>query len=192
MAPRTGDHLRTLIVATVILLAVPARAQDTPVVDVGVGYAFLHDKELDENFTTGWLASLSYNVSRSLALTGEVGGNRASFPSGDDVPVDLDLTFQTLMGGFRFMGRGNDSLHPYLQVLAGAVRSKVSVDGVDLGAADTNFAVQPGVGIDFRLRDNLSLRLGGDYRWIKGEGGADNGSEYRAHAGIAFGIGRRN
>ena len=191
MAPET-IKLRTLIVAAVILVAVPARAQDTPAVDVGVGYAFLHDKEIDENFTTGWLASLNFNFSRTLALTGEVGGSYKTFPSGDEVPVDLDLALHSLMGGFRFMSRGNDSLHPYLQVLAGAVRAKVSVDGVDFGAAETNFAAQPGVGVDLRLAEKVSLRLGGDYRWIKGEGGADNGSEYRAHAGIAFGIGRRN
>ena len=181
-----------LIVAAVLLLAAPALAQDTPAVDIGVGYAFLHDQELDENFTTGWLASLNYNFSRTLALTGEVGVSYTTFPSGDEVPVDIDLSLQSLMGGFRFMSRGNESLHPYLQILAGAVRAKGSVDGVDLGASDSNFAVQPGVGVDFRLGHSLSLRLGGDYRWIKGEGLAENGSEYRAHAGIAFGIGRRN
>jgi opacity protein-like surface antigen len=179
-------------VAAVILLAVSALAQETPVADIGLGYAFLHDAEIDENFTTGWLASLNYNFSRTLALTGEVGGSYKSFPSGDEVPVDLDLSLHSLMGGFRFMGRGNESLHPYLQILAGAVRGQVSVDGVDFGASETNFALQPGIGVDFKLAGRVSLRLGGDYRWIKGEGGADNGSEYRAHAGIAFGLGRRH
>lgn len=184
--------MRTLIVAAVILLAVPALAQETPVADIGLGYAFLHDKEIDENFTTGWLASLNYNFSPTLALTGEVGGSYTTFQTTDEEPVDLDLALHSLMGGFRFMSRGNESLHPYLQILAGAVRAKVSVDGVDFGASESNFAVQPGIGVDFRLGDSLSLRLGGDYRWIKGEDGADSGSEYRAHAGIAFGIGRRN
>lgn len=164
MAPESEVvKLRALIVAAVILLAVPASAQQTPVVDIGAGYAFLHDSEVDQDFSVGWLASLNYNSSRTLALTGEVGGSYTSVSSGDDVPVDLDLSLHTLMGGFRFMGRGNDSL-----------------------------AVQPGAGVDLRLGENLSLRLGGDYRWIKGEDGADSGTEYRAHAGIAFGIGRRN
>jgi opacity protein-like surface antigen len=184
--------LRTLLAAALIVLPVPALAQETPVADIGLGYAFLHDKEIDENFTTGWLASLNYNFSRTLALTGEVGGSYKTFPSGDEVPVDLDLSLYSLMGGFRFMGRSNESLHPYLQILAGAVRSQVSVEGVDFGDSESNFAVQPGVGVDFRLGRSLSLRLGGDYRWIKGKDGADSGSEYRAHAGLAFGIGRRN
>jgi opacity protein-like surface antigen len=184
--------LRIVLAAAVaILLAAAASAQDVPAADIGLGYAYLRDDDIDENFTAGWVASLNLNLGPAFALVGEVGGNYKTLDEFDD---RLKLSVHSFMGGFRLMSRGSDSIHPYLQLLAGGVRAKVSADvGVDVSDARTHFAFQPGIGIDFRLSDNIFLRVGGDFRRIRGDEDEDEAdtNEYRAHVGLSFGLGGR-
>jgi hypothetical protein len=64
---------------------------------------------------------------------------------------------------------------------------------------DTNFSIQPGVGVMFRLSDNVRFGLGGDYRLVFTGPATDPSlifpryktNEFRLHAGLVFGVGTR-
>ncbi len=166
-----------------VLLAMPLVAADTPKGELMGAYSVLNDRELDETFNVGFVASGAVYLSDSAALVGEVGGNYKTIEG-------IDLSVTTLMGGFKFAGHGSGAT-PFLQVLAGAARAKGSVGGlgVDVSATNTKFAVQPGIGLDLRLSDAVDLRIGGDYRRIFTEHEGTN--EFRGYAGLVFKIGRK-
>jgi opacity protein-like surface antigen len=173
-----------MAVLLLVAAGAPAMAQDTPGVEIGAGYAYLRDKELDDSFPLGWFADIAGNVSPWLGLVGELGG---SYKTVDSEGVKLKLSVHTLMGGVRLARRG-DGATAYIQVLAGAARGKVSFEGV--GETDTNFAVQPGVGVDIRMSHSLAIRVGGDFRRIYGENDPEFGrahtDEWRLIAGLVF------
>ena len=178
--------MRLRLLAVLLLLAVgaPAMAQDTPGVEISAGYAYMRDKELDENFPLGWYADIAGNVSPWLGLVGEVGG---SYKTVNFEDVDLKLSVHTLMGGVRLARRG-DSATAYVQVLAGAARASISGGGES--DSNTDFAVQPGVGVDIRVSDGMAVRIGGDFRRIYGESdpgfGRQHSDEWRFIAGLVF------
>lgn len=172
-----------MVALLTVVVAGPAMAQVTPSVEIGLGYAYLRDEDIDENFPLGWYADIAGNINDSFALVAEVGGNYKTVSEGEDEDFDVKLSVHTLMGGPRLSMRG-DGANFYLQVLAGGARGSVSF----LGESDsvTDFALQPGVGIEFGGR-GTRLRIGADYRHIFSEG--DSASQWRATAAIVFGVG---
>jgi len=179
--------MRLKLMPVLLLLAVgaTATAQDIPRVEFSAGYAYLKDKDIDESFPLGWYADIAGNLTPWLGLVGEVGG---SYKTVNDQGDDVKLSVHSLMGGVRLAHRGGGATL-YGQVLAGAARASVSF----LGQSDSNtdFAVQPGVGVDIRLSDGMALRLGGDFRRIYGETDPDFGDrphsdEWRLIAGLTF------
>lgn len=173
-----------LMAAFLALLAcAPAMAQETPSVEIGLGYAYMRDTTDEENFPKGWYADIAGNISSGLAVVGEVGG---SYKTIDVDGEDLKLRIHTFMGGLRLSRRGDGST-AYLQVLAGAAQAKASAFGVS--ETETDFALQPGVGLDLRISDGMAFRIGGDYRRIYFEGGHSN--QWRATGGLVFRVGQR-
>jgi opacity protein-like surface antigen len=181
-------RMRLMLVLLMAVVAAPAMAQVTPSIEVGLGYAYLRDEGGEgsgdsENLPLGWYADIAGNLSDSLGLVAEVSGSYKTFDSGDG---DLKLSFHSLVAGPRLSRRG-DGASFYAQVLAGVTRLKVSGGGFD--DSTTKFALQPGIGLDFRMSDGLALRIGGDYRLIFFEG--EKGKQWRATAGLVFRSGTR-
>jgi hypothetical protein len=180
--------MRARLIATCLLAlaSAPAMAQVTPSVEIGVGYAYLRDEEIDENFPLGWYADIAGNLSDSLGVVGEVSGSYKTISDDDpDLDLDIKLSVHSLMGGLRLSRRG-DGANLYLQVLAGGARASVSFEGESESVTD--FAVQPGVGLEFGA-GGARLRIGADYRRIFSEG--ESATQWRATAGIVFGSGSR-
>lgn len=73
-------------------------------------------------------------------------------------------------------------------MLFGAARAaaEASVLGVSVSDSATEFAVQPGGGIDVHLTDRLSARVEGDWRRIVT--GDEAGNEVRVAAGMVYGF----
>jgi len=160
-------------------------AVDIPKVEVGLGYQFLHDQQLETNFPAGWLASLNGNVNDWLGLMAEFSG---SYKTVDELGSDVKVKVYTFMGGFRF-AKYFDRGAAYFQLLGGAARLESSgqVVGASFEASTTKFAFQPGIGLDGRLTDHLRVRIGGDYRLIFTDVVKTN--EWRAHAGFVITFG---
>jgi len=176
-----------LMVAVLALFgAGPALAQVTSAVEIGLGYAYLRDEEIDESFPLGGYVDIAGNLNDWLGLVGEFGASFKTIDSGiGDEELDIDLKIYSAMGGFRLNRRG-DSANFYVQLLAGAATAKLTF--LDETDSVTDFALQPGVGLEFG-GGSTRLRIGGDYRHIFSEG--ESASQWRATAGIVFGLGER-
>jgi hypothetical protein len=179
--------MRVGLMVPVLAVAVsaPAMAQVTPGVEIGLGYAYMHDEQLGESFPLGWYADVAGNLNGWLGLVGEFGGNYKTLGDEEVPEVDVKLSVHTAMGGLRLSHRRGGASF-YVQVLAGAARYGVSVQRHS--GSTTDFALQPGVGIEFGGQ-GTRLRIGGDYRKIYVEG--DGVTQWRATAAIVFAMGQR-
>jgi opacity protein-like surface antigen len=172
----------------------PAAAAEAKRLELLAGYSFMHDTfDGGTNFPVGWTAGMNYNLTPGLGIVGEIGGSHKSESFSEaGVGASADLDVFTFMAGPKFTGRGNRRISPYFQALAGLARLSygVSVDlfGFSESASDsvTEFAVQPGGGVDILLSDSIALRVGGDYRRIFAEEGAN---EFRLVTGVTFSFG---
>jgi opacity protein-like surface antigen len=150
---------------------------ETPNWEMSASYAFLRDQELETNFPLGWNVSMARNVTDSLGVVADVGGNYKSVEG-------VDLNIHAFLGGLRYSFRG-ERVTPYVEVLAGAARAGVSALGVSDSATD--FALQGGIGLGVKVAENVWVRAGGDFRNIFTEG--ESAQEFRATAGLTFGFG---
>lgn len=183
-----------------LVMAVPAFAQLAPAYDVSVGYSLLRDEELADLDLTetlhGWLASVGFNFNRWFGVVGEIGGNYGTidfepppeFPVG---PIELDLKVLSFMGGPRFASHASPSFTPYGQFLFGVARGTVEV--LDESESSSEFAIQPGGGIDIWMIPDIGIRVGADYRRIFIDDIEDGGgsNEFRFHVGIVIRGGSR-
>jgi opacity protein-like surface antigen len=75
---------------------------------------------------------------------------------------------------------------PFAQVLVGLARASYSVLGE--GDSESEFAWQPGGGVDFPVNDRFAVRVQGDYRIINSE---ESVKEFRFSVGGVLGFGSR-
>jgi hypothetical protein len=149
------------VLFTLALLAPAAAHAQEAGVQLGGGYSYLHS---DGGSFHGWTASLAWGRGGALSLVAE-----ATTHYGEQ---DLtDITRQSLFAGPRF-GFGGGSPRPFVEVLAGVVRSSASITvrGVKISDTSTDFGAAGGAGLDFRLGARWSLRLQGDYVLTSGDG----------------------
>jgi len=133
---------------------------DEPIADIAVSYAFINAIGYGNDYPKGWLASGAMHVSNFLNVAGEVGGSYKSFEAVGSTPA-LAASIYNFMGGPRAVLRINPRLTPFAQVMFGGVRV-----GNNLGGYVTEFAWQPGGGVDIRVSERVAVRLQADYRFI--------------------------
>lgn len=165
-----------VVVAGVLAAAPPVHAQEK--VEVTGGYSFLNDTTNSQTFN-GWTASVGGFFNRSFGVVGEVGGNYATISVLD---TDLNISEFSFMGGPKYAARVNPKVTPFAQFLVGGVRLSGALLGVS--ESETDFAIQPGAGVDVGLAPNLALRLQGDYRMVRSDG--DTLNHFRFVIGITF------
>jgi len=157
-------------------------------VEVAGAYQFMrdqdiakNDKDLSANFPAGWMASAGVNLWHSLAAIGEVSGSSKTLSIPGDKPK---LRVYTFMGGPRLRRAGRTRINPFAQVLFGSARASTSV----LGVRDTvtDFAYQPGGGVELTTAGRFGVRLEGDYRIVRTAG--HNSKQPRFVAAAVFGF----
>jgi len=163
------------------LSSAPAAAQEHKG-DVAFSYSVLHDSDVEETFPKGWSVAVNGHLNSLLGVVGEIGGN---YKTMDVFGSDLSMSVHSFLGGVR-VRRDAGTMVPFAQVLAGVARANVSWLGEDDDA--TEFAMQPGGGVDFRLTERFGLRVQGDYRIITGE---ETANEFRFAVGGVLGFGSR-
>jgi opacity protein-like surface antigen len=142
----------------------------------------MRDQDISQNLPAGWVASVAGNITSWLGLVGEVGGHRKTLSIPGDPPT---LSVFTFMGGPRFTARAVRPVTPFAQVLFGSARARSTV--LDVGDTVTDFAYQPGGGVDVTLTRNVAIRLEGDYRIIRADGSNSKESRFVSAAVIGFG-----
>ncbi len=138
-------------------------AQESPVpkAEVGLNYSFNRinpNGGLSAYSANGGFADFEYNVTRNLGIVADLGLNYIGTANGISVN---DTTFEYLFGP-RFNIRRHGHWNPYVQALFGEERfSNGFAPGTALsytGAAQTNFAMALGGGVDFAVGHSLSIR----------------------------------
>lgn len=172
-------------------LPAPVSAQvDVPAHIVAGGYSFMRDDGLEENFPAGWFVSGAHTLWDWLAAVGEVSGGYKDFDfSVAGTTFSTRARVHTFLGGARYQ-RALARLTPFVQLLAGVARASggVRVFRLSIAEAQTEFALQPGGGVDIALTDRVGARLAADYRRIFAE---DEDNEFRFAAGVVVGWGSR-
>jgi len=177
--------MRISLLVPVLLALSAARlaAQDAPPFEVAAGYAFLHDQDSSYNFPGGWTVSAAARVTRWIGAVAEGGASYKTLSIPGDAPK---FSVYDLMGGPRVNLARVGRLSFSAQVLFGVARATTTVVGVSESATD--FAYQPGAGVDVAIGPHLAARLAGDYRIIRASG--QNSNESRFVTAVVLGIGK--
>ena len=181
-------RLSAVILLLVSLSVVSLGAQSgSPRFEVAGGYQFMrdqdiakNDKDLSANFPAGWMASGGVHLWSSVAAIGEVSGSMKTLNIPGDKPK---LRVYTFMGGPR-LRLARTGVSPFAQILFGSARASTSV----LGVRDTvtDFAYQPGGGVDLNTGRRVGVRLEGDYRIVRA--GGHNSKQPRVIGAAVFGF----
>ena len=142
-----------------LLAPLSAHAQDGHSLSAGYSYGQAEDESLH-----GWTASLAFRLHGPLSLVAEATGHYGGLEG-------ADLTRVSLLAGPRW-SFGSGSTRPFVQALAGAVRSSVGIEVLDVSISEssTDFGGAAGAGIDIGLGGRWALRLQGDYALVVAEG----------------------
>jgi opacity protein-like surface antigen len=137
----------------------------------------------------GWLG---YNVNSSLAVVGDVSGERTSKIGGN--PAGLTLTSFIL--GPRYSWHHANRIVPFAQLLMGGAHTSGALTSGTTGltGSENAFAMTLGGGVDVLLRSRVTLRaLQVDY-YLTGfaNGAKNNQNSIRIGAGIVFNLWQRH
>jgi opacity protein-like surface antigen len=182
-------------------LAIPAAAQSTPRGEISAGYQLLGAKgDIDETLEKGWYADVAGNIGRIFSVVFQVSGNYKTFEEAETIGgitanVSVDLKVHEFMGGIRASARGNRTITPFAQFLAGGVHGAADVSGSVVAAGQTFFSTntsdsgtdfgwQLGGGVNFQVSESIGIRFAADYLRVAGDGDDLNG--YRVAIGAVF------
>ncbi len=193
---RIGGGVLAAVMAAAFL-AMPAAAQQTPKVDVSLGYSYVRSNLLPDNGCcfgmNGGFGSITYNVNSWLGLTGEVGG----YNTGNVESTGADLTVVSYLFGLQFTLRRSKYFTPYAHVLVGAAHVGGTLYTGTAGSpglgAQTDFATAIGGGIDANVTRHVAIRVfQADYFFTQFANGVnDHQNSLRISVGIVFHFGKR-
>lgn len=144
------------LLAFLSFTAAAAFAQDTPKLDVFVGYSYVRDNPntsgLNDFNLHGGSASVAYNAKSWLSAVADFGGYHANNILG----AGIDGTISTYLFGPRVYYRKHERFTPFAQALFGVAHAS----GVGFGASgsDNAFAAAFGGGVDVKLSHRFSWR----------------------------------
>jgi opacity protein-like surface antigen len=182
------------VLALVCSMASPSFAQESKG-EIAGGWQFLHsfEDELDDvNLPKGFFVEGAGHLTPMFSVIGEYAANfknvtEAVTEGGISVSASADVTLQTFMGGIRVGRTSGESLRPFGQVLLGGVRASADVSveggGLEFSESDSNteFGVDFGAGVDFKLSGGVGARAKATYLHSTGDGG---GNGFRFQLGV--------
>jgi hypothetical protein len=167
--------------ALVLLMAVPARAQDTPVAEVAGGYSALYILKGFTIWMNGASGSVAVNANDWFGVAGDFGVYHG-YPS-------KSLTGETFTAGPRFSYRKLNRVVPFAQALFGGSHFSTSSGGITGGGSQFAFALGGGADIGLDRSRRFALRLEGDYFGIRSSGSTTAAS--RLSIGIVYRVGNK-
>ena len=150
------SKLVVCLLAFLSFTAAAAFAQDTPKLDVFVGYSYVRDNPSTSGVPSfnlhGGSASVAYNVNNWLGAVADFGGYHANNILGSGV----DGTVSTYLFGPRISYRKHERFTPCAQALFGVAHASGS--GFGVSGSDNAFAASFGGGVDVKLSHHFSWR----------------------------------
>ena len=142
----------------------------------------------------GWYVEIARNVNRWFGIVGEVGGaykTKGERISNNQI-ADVASTLHTFMGGVRLSARLNRRIVLVHPVLVGAAHASVRTDAgaQALTSSETQFALQPGLGINLAVTEDFGIRVAADYRRVVVGGDRIDENEYRFILGVVLPFGK--
>ena len=166
------------VVVCALAVVDSAEAADGSRVEAAGGYSFLDDTSASQTLN-GWFGSVGGFFNDSFGVVAEVGGNYSTVTV---IGTSVSISEFSFMAGPKFASHASPAVTPFGQVLLGGARVSGSVLG--FSGSTTDFALQPGAGVDIAITPNVGFRLEGDYRAIFSNGSTVN--NFRFVAGIVF------
>jgi len=144
------------LLAFLSFTAAAAFAQDTPKLDVFVGYSYVRDNPSTSGVNGfnlhGGSASVAYNANNWLSAVADFGGYHANNILGSGI----DGTISTYLFGPRISYRKHERFTPFAQTLFGVAHASGS--GFGVSGTDNAFAASFGGGVDVKLSHRFSWR----------------------------------
>ena len=168
--------------ATSLFIPQSASAQDARRFSVAGGYSSVRDNDIDETLS-GWVTSATGHVASLFGIAGEASGTTKALPV---LGTTLKYRSLSFMAGPHVSVNPSERVTLFGQVLFGGVRGTVGI--LEQTQSRTDFAQQPGGGIDFWIGRTIGLRAGADYRHIAAV--ESYVTQLRFHVGVVVGGGR--
>ena len=184
--------IAVLLAALAGAFAPPAAAQENAGrFEVGGDYNYVRTNAppggcgcINLNGGDGWV---SYNLTRSWAVVGQIGAQHASNIGGTS---GADLTLTSYLFGGRFSQRIGDRLLPFAQVLLGGAHASgaLAPQNSGLGGSGNAFAFTAGGGLDIGLTRRLAIRaVDLDYYLTRFDNGVNQRqNNLKVSAGVIF------
>jgi hypothetical protein len=172
----------TFAVFAISWLAACSKAQDTPAVDLRVGYSPLYILKGFTIWMNGGSGSVAFNANHWFGIAGDFGAYLGHIPQ--------SLTGETYMAGPRFSYRKLNGLVPFAQALFGGSHFSESSGGITGGGNEFAFALGGGTDVGLGGSRKFGLRLESDYFGIRS--GGSTTPALRLSAGIVYRIGSRS
>jgi len=172
----------TITGMTMVLLAAAgaASAQSTTAgVSVTAGYQLVHIP--DETFPLGFNVDVAAPAGGGWAGVGELG---VAHDNRNDPGATTSINVSNFGGGIRWNGAGASGARAFVQLIAGGVHTSANIQSgaATVGASDTAFMLQPGIGVAVPAAGPASVVVQGDYRRVFFKEGAE--SEFRLVVGV--------
>jgi hypothetical protein len=179
----------------------PAAAQDFPRAEVSGGYQFLEFTAADESLEKGWYADVAGNLTRSIGVVLQVGGNYTEVTSsftnaGVTITATGNMRIHQFMGGVRATARAR-TVAPFGEFLVGGINASVSGEGSGVAngqtlfsttASDssTEFALEAAGGANIMFSERIGVR--GTIGYIRIFAEDEGVNLVRAGAGVVVGF----
>jgi hypothetical protein len=176
-------YRQTVLAFTLVLIALPGVAngqQGRPGAwEVGYQLAHVPDDTLPLGFALGFVG----RVTPTWSIVGEVAGARES---NEGLGVATTFSIFDFGGGARWAPAVAGPWMPFVQFLAGGLTRRVSFepDVVNVDQTETDFMMQPAVGIAWQFTDRTAAVTAVKFTETLTEDEFDIGDEYRIFFGV--------
>ncbi len=170
-----------LFMSLVLVISVPAFAQDTPKVEVFGGYSYFHtppgyySNQGGGPYTSvsnnpslnGWNVSVAGNVNSWLGIVADLGGYYANAETATFVHGIIPTTafgttnvrLYSFLFGPQLSYRKNERFTPFIHALFGGVRQSFGPEITAVANPQTDFGMALGAGCDVKASEHLAIRV---------------------------------
>ena len=194
MRRQSASRFLGFVAALITIVGLPARTEAAdPKIDIAGGYSFERiTNEPGTNFPGGWFATVGFNVMPMVDVVADFSGARKTET---ETIEGISIDESAKMYGYLFGPRVRSDqgmVTVFGQVLFGGHTNKASgsasVAGtnVSVDVSETDFAIEPGGGVDAKINDQWSARVGVNYRLVKPEDSGDWGKVLQVIIGAVY------